>query len=153
MDFTGLKNFGAYLTAALELDAFFLNEDRHVNNIAVIYHEEEGYRLCPYFDHGLSLYADTKVDFGLEQPLEICRERIEAKPFSRDFDEQLDAAEQIYGKQLRFHFWEQDIRAELAGLAGIYEDAVLRRVETVLNWQMRKYQYLFGGLTDVKGVS
>ena len=33
---TGLKNVGKYITAMLELDAFFLNEDRHTNNIAFI---------------------------------------------------------------------------------------------------------------------
>ena len=35
--YTGLHDFGKYLTAMLELDAFFLNEDRHTNNIAVPY--------------------------------------------------------------------------------------------------------------------
>lgn len=34
---TGLQNFGQYLTSMLEIDAFFLNEDRHTNNIAVQY--------------------------------------------------------------------------------------------------------------------
>ncbi len=33
---TGLTDVGAYLTLLLELDAFFLNEDRHTNNLAVI---------------------------------------------------------------------------------------------------------------------
>ena len=37
---TGIQNFGAYLTAMLEIDAFFLNEDRHTNNIAVLYDTE-----------------------------------------------------------------------------------------------------------------
>ena len=36
-DITGFRGFGKYLTAMLEIDAFFLNEDRHTNNIAVIY--------------------------------------------------------------------------------------------------------------------
>ncbi|MDO5407621.1 MAG: hypothetical protein Q4F28_09865 [Eubacteriales bacterium] len=143
-EITGLRNFGGYLTAALEMDAVFLNEDRHVNNIAVIYRgEQEGYRLCPYFDYGLSLYADTTVDFKLGVPLEECRRRIEAKPFCRDFDEQLDAAEELYGKQLRFGFDERDIWQELEKLQGVYEEAELRRVGQVLNWQRGKYGYLF----------
>lgn len=51
-DITGIFGFGEYLTAMLELDAFFLNEDRHTNNIAVIYNKKsDSYRLCEYFDH------------------------------------------------------------------------------------------------------
>lgn len=38
-NYTGLKDFGVYLTKILEMDVFFLNEDRHTNNIAVIYDE------------------------------------------------------------------------------------------------------------------
>ena len=36
ISYTGLTDFGAYLTGMLEMDAFFLNEDRHTNNIAMI---------------------------------------------------------------------------------------------------------------------
>lgn len=39
-EITGLENFGKYLTMLLGVDAFFLNEDRHMNNIAVIFHGE-----------------------------------------------------------------------------------------------------------------
>lgn len=39
---TGLKNVGKYITAMLELDAFFLNEDRHTNNIAFILNDDTG---------------------------------------------------------------------------------------------------------------
>ena len=79
---TKLKNFGSYLTAMLEIDAFFLNEDRHTNNIAVIYQEgTQQYALSPLFDQGLCLLADMKVDYPLERPLETCLEHVEAKPF------------------------------------------------------------------------
>lgn len=143
-EITGLKEFGAYMTAALEIDAVFLNEDRHTNNIAVIYQENTGsYRLCPYFDHGLSLYADITVDFPIDQDLEACKRKIEAKPFSRDFDEQMDAAEELYGKQVHFRFDEQDIREAVAALDGIYDARFLQRAEQVLNQQRRKYGYLF----------
>ena len=58
-NYTGLKDFGIYLTKMLEMDAFFLNEDRHTNNIVVIYQlDDKSYRFCPYFDMGLSLFAD-----------------------------------------------------------------------------------------------
>ncbi|MFR2845745.1 MAG: hypothetical protein ACLTC4_00785 [Hungatella hathewayi] len=72
-----------------------------------------------------------------------CRKIVEAKPFSRDFDEQMDEAEAVYGKQLSFHFDSKVIRRELAALEGIYEEPVIRRVEEVLNQQRHKYEYLF----------
>lgn len=82
---TGIQNFGAYLTAMLEIDAFFLNEDRHTNNIAVLYDTEtEQYSLSPLFDQGLCLFADTSNDYPLDLPMDVCMERIEAKPFSSD---------------------------------------------------------------------
>lgn len=145
-EMTGLQDFGEYLTAALEIDAFFLNEDRHMNNLAVIYKgEAKGpeYRLCPYFDHGLALYADVKEDFPLHLSAEACRKRIYAKTFSRDFDEQLDVAEELYGPQILFRFQEKDIEEEMKRLEDIYEKEVLLRVEEVLKQQRRKYAYLF----------
>ena len=44
---TKLENVGVYLTAMLELDAFFLNEDRHTNNIAFILNDDTGEYRCP----------------------------------------------------------------------------------------------------------
>ena len=38
---TGIKKFGKYITEMIEIDVFFLNEDRHTNNIAVLYDEEK----------------------------------------------------------------------------------------------------------------
>ena len=140
---TKLKNFGSYLTAMLEIDAFFLNEDRHTNNIAVIYQEEtQQYALSPLFDQGLCLLADVKMDYPLELPLEACLEHIEAKPFSADFDEQLEAAEALYGIQLQFHFSFKEVQRELDQIAEGYSDAVRERVEQLLRQQIRKYAYL-----------
>ncbi len=146
MEITGLKDFGAYLAAVLEIDAVFLNEDRHTNNIAVIYDaEKDSYRLCPLFDHGLSLFSDTSVDFPLEMNWEECRRIIKAKPFSVDFDEQTDEADLLYRKQMRFYFGEKEIREALDGLEELYESQALHRVEDVLLWQRRKYRDLFSG--------
>lgn len=75
---TGLQNFGQYLTSMLEIDAFFLNEDRHTNNIAVQYNAADNtYALCPLFDNGLSLLADTNMDFSLERSLEDCLKAVQ----------------------------------------------------------------------------
>ena len=140
---TGIQNFGAYLTAMLEIDAFFLNEDRHTNNIAVLYDTEtEQYSPSPLFDQGLCLFADISNDYPLDLPMDVCMERIEAKPFSSDFDTQLDAAEELYGIQLHFSFTAKDVCTELDSLADYYPLEIRQRVEQIIRRQMRKYGYL-----------
>ena len=141
---TGLKDVGRYLTAMLELDAFFLNEDRHTNNIAFILNDDTGaYRFCPYFDFGLSLLADTIVDFPLTGYTYDLMEQIKAKPFDTDFDVQLDAAEALYGNQARFSFTKADIDTALDEVGEYYPKQIIERVRDILYHQRKKYQYLF----------
>lgn len=140
---TGLDGVGPYLTMLLELDGFFLNEDRHTNNLAVIRNEDNGqFRLCPVFDNGLSLLSDLG-DYPLDVDVYQCISRVRAKPFHRDFDEQISAAEQLYGPQLKLSFTRSDVSAELARLDGVYSSELLRRAETVLLEQMRRYPVYF----------
>ena len=140
---TGLQNVGKYLTTLLELDAFFLNEDRHTNNLAVIRNEDtKEYRLCPVFDNGLSLLSDLN-DYPKEDDIYRCISKVRAKPFDLDFDEQVTAAELLYGPQLRFSFTRADLSAALAGLEEYYPEETLDRVERVLREQMRKYPVYF----------
>ena len=142
-NYTGLKDFGVYLTKILEMDAFFLNEDRHTNNIAVIYDlQTKEYRFCPYFDMGLSLYADMKQDFPPEKSLDDCHSAIVAKPFSRDFDEQMDAANELYGSYLKFTLSKNDMVKEVDKWELPYEECVLKRVRTLLRDQADKYRYM-----------
>lgn len=143
-DITGISRFGEYLTAMLELDAFFLNEDRHTNNIAVIYNKRaDSYRMCEYFDHGLALLADTVVDFPLGNAVEELMDSVEAKPFSRKFDEQMDAAEELYGQQLFFTFQMKDVLKALEQGREMYSEEICGRVEKILRYQIRKYNYFF----------
>lgn len=143
IELTGLKDFGAYLTRMLEMDMFFLNEDRHLHNIAVIYNEiTEEYRYCPIFDNGGTLFSDTKMYYPLDRSLSECREVITARPISPSFEDQVNAAEDLYGQQLSFSFTENDI-AKIAKSAleqNIYEKEVVLRVKTILEEQIVLYQ-------------
>ena len=157
---TKLDDFGKYLATMLEMDAFFLNEDRHTNNISILYNKEtDKYRLCPFYDMGLSLFADTKVDFPLENDYFTCKEKIVAKPFSRDFDEQMDAATDLFGSYLKFNFLPNRItdivdklRMEYLlsaddfakGNVDGYTEQELKRVEETLRYQAAKYGCFFG---------
>lgn len=151
---TGIDDFGRYLTGILEMDAFFFNEDRHTNNIALLYDtKEKTYQPAPYFDMGLSLFSDTREAFPLSYDFLECEKRIEAKPFSRDFDEQLDAANVLYGQNLRFHFSGREMEKEVDAILEQYqvvpdqEDGYqageIERVKDTLRFQARKYGYLF----------
>lgn len=141
---TGLQDFGGYLRRILTIDALFLNEDRHFHNLAVIQRLDGTYRFCPIFDNGAALFSDTRSDYPLDMDLEQCYARIEAKPFSRDFDEQLDACEMLYGSfRFRANFGVGDVERILGEFKGIYEVAVLERVLEIMRRQIRKYGYLF----------
>lgn len=145
INYTGLEDFGEYLTRMLEMDAFFLNEDRHTNNIAVIYDiKSREYRYCPYFDMGLSLFADIKKDFPMETSLKECRKRIVAKPFSRDFDEQMDAANELYGGYLKFTVTKEEMVKEVEKWDLPYAEELIKRAGEVLRYQAGKYLYMMG---------
>ena len=57
---TGLKNFGIYLNKLFTIDAVFVNEDRHMHNIAVLMNQKGEFAYCPMFDHGAGLLSDRK---------------------------------------------------------------------------------------------
>lgn len=149
---TGIADFGKYLTRMLEIDAFFLNEDRHTNNIALLYDvSEKTYRLCPFYDMGLSLYSDTRDAYPLDMGFEACRERITAKPFARDFDEQLDAANELYGDYLKISVQNAEALLEEVvesyhlcdGAGEVYRREELQRVKETLRYQLGKYRYMW----------
>lgn len=143
IELTGLKEFGAYLTRMLEMDMFFLNEDRHLHNIAVIYNEvTEEYRYCPIFDNGGTLFSDTKMYYPLDRSLSECREVITARPISPSFEDQVNAAEDLYGQQFIFSFTEKDIEriTQNALEQHIYPKETILRVKTILEEQIVLYQ-------------
>ena len=132
-----------YTIDFIELDAFSLNEDRHTNNLAVIRDERSGkYRLCPIFDNGLALLSDLN-DYSLDADIYSCIDRVRAKPFSLDFDEQVEAANELYGSFLKFTFTRQDVLSILESAEAFYPEAILRRVQSIVFEQMRKYSIFF----------
>lgn len=142
-DITGLNEVGKYFATMIAIDAFFLNEDRHTNNIAVLRNEKtKKYRLAPIFDNGLSLLSDTN-DYPFDKDVYDNISTVKAKPFDINFDEQLNAAEELYGTHLKFHFTRSDIYKIMDELKLIYDEEIIHRVEKIVLEQMRRYQYLF----------
>lgn len=97
-EYTGLREFPKYLTLLFEVDALFCNDDRHLNNIAVI--EQNGYYgYCPIFDNSAGLLSNTQLsqmDIKPKALLSVLR----ASPFNTTFTRQMNAARSFTGKQL-----------------------------------------------------
>ena len=133
---TKIKGFGKYLTAMLEIDALFLNEDRHTNNIAIIRNPNTNeFSLCPYFDQGLSLLSDLD-GFWLDGDTEKHIARVTAKPFGT-FKAQVSAAWELYGKQLDIQFSPDDVKYILDEMKGYYSDEILNRVKFIIKNQLK----------------
>ncbi len=97
-EFTGLKEFPQYLTLLFEIDALFCNDDRHLNNIAVI--EQGGrYDYCPIFDNGAGLLSNTQLSQMDIQPKALISVLL-ARPMGTTFTRQMNAARSLTGKQL-----------------------------------------------------
>lgn len=142
-DKTELKDVGKYFSLMLAIDAFFLNEDRHTNNIAVIRNENtKTFRMAPIFDNGLSLLSDVN-DYPLEKDVYENIKSVSAKPFDTSFDEQLDAIEKLYGSYLKFSFAKIDFYDLIGRLKNAYDDVIIKRVEKIILEQMRKYSVFF----------
>ena len=139
---TGLREFDVYISKLMTIDALFLNEDRHTHNIAVLLDDCDQFHYCPIFDNGASLLSDTIQDYPMEEKIQDLVKRVKAKTFHDDFDEQLDTVEELYGRQIRFHF-DRAIVEKIIAEEQNYSNDVKERVYDLISRQMRKYQYLF----------
>lgn len=118
-ELTGLERFPQYLTLLFEVDALFLNDDRHLNNIAVL--ECGGkYDYCPIFDNGAGLLSNTRTaPMDIEPKALIAAQR--ARPFNISFNRQAGAVRALYGKQLYMpKLSREDIFARLEPLLRYY---------------------------------
>ena len=95
---TGLKHFPEYLTLLFEIDALICNDDRHLNNIAVI--ERNGrYDYCPIFDNGAGLLSNTQISRMDIEPSALISV-LRAQPIDTTFTRQMKSARNLYGSQL-----------------------------------------------------
>lgn len=121
VEYTKLESFPQYLTLLFEVDGLFLNDDRHLNNIAVI--EKNGtYDYCPIFDNGAGLLSNVQFSPMDIAPSGLIKE-VCARPFNISFNRQMNAARGLFGKQLDVPvFTENDIRNELEPLLEYYAE-------------------------------
>ena len=140
-DFTGLELFPQYLTLLFEVDALFCNDDRHLNNIAVI--EQGGkYDYCPIFDNGAGLLSNTQMSqMDIAPPALISA--LQARPCNTTFTRQMNTARSLYGAQLampRLHV--EEIRTVLLPILEYYPQRdrgiISERVETCILARQKK---------------
>ena len=97
-ELTGLEHFGEYLTFMFEIDALFLNDDRHLNNIAVI--EKDGkFDYCPLFDNGAGLLSNMMFYRSDIEPAAHIRSAVSA-PLHISFTRQVNIMRSLFGSQL-----------------------------------------------------
>lgn len=118
-ELTGLELFPQYLTLLFEVDALFLNDDRHLNNIAVL--ECDGkYDYCPIFDNGAGLLSNMRTaPMDIEPKALIAAQR--ARPFGTTFNRQAGAVRALYGKQMY--------------LPKLSREDILKKTDTLLSQQ------------------
>ena len=137
---TRMQNMGAYLTTLFEVDALFLNQDRHLNNIALI-RDKFGYKPCPIFDCGDSFL----LDFALYSPEIESRAyltKAQCLPFKSHFTQTVHTAQTLYGKQLAVNIDKTGIDTILDKYLCYYpkqfHSLLKERIETVLMEQQKK---------------
>ena len=128
----------------LTIDCFFLNEDRHTHNIAVLMDENGDYDYCPIFDNGACLLSDTKMEYPIGEDIYEMIDSVKSKTISTNFEEQTEVSEDLFGMNLVFKFAKKDVEELLtAEESKIYSLDEKERVKKVIFEQMRKYPYLF----------
>ena len=108
---TGLSLFPQYLTLLFEIDGLVLNDDRHLNNIAVLARDGT-FDYCPIFDQGAGLLSNVMYN-----PFEIVSKSLisqaNARPFQTTFNRQIHTMENLYGKQLEIPSFTQEQLAQM----------------------------------------
>ncbi len=138
-EITGLEKSPEYLTLLFEIDALFLNDDRHLNNIAVI-KTDRGYSYCPIFDNGAGLLSNMQM-FPIDISPKALIKMAQARPFNTTFNRQMNTARSLYGRQLEAPaFGHQEITGLLLPLLEFYSERdreliTDRVVETILTRQ------------------
>ena len=134
----GIEAALRYFHVLLYTDAVFLNEDRHFANINFIYdNDEEKWRTAPIFDNGAGLLSDTRLDYPLDGKTLRMAEKVKAKPFSADFEKQLDAVRKLDSGNIEFKINFDEIFDFIDKTP--YTNEIRQRVKILLEHQAKKY--------------
>ena len=114
-----------YFAKIFTLDRITLNEDRHYNNLALIYGEGK-YRCAPIFDNGVSLLtANQSVNWNFDMKENV--RRVVAKPFS-------GSHQKMYG------YFGKGFDIDYKGVLDWLESEPPSKERDVLIYQVEKYK-------------
>ena len=118
-EMTGLADFGTYLATLFAVDALILNDDRHLNNIAVI--EENGkFSYCPIFDNGAGLLSNMQILRTDIEPKGLMKS-LTASPFGMTFNRELKSTRALFGSVLELpRFSRNNLKEMLSPLLEYY---------------------------------
>ena len=110
-EITGLSEFDKYLTLLFEIDSLILNDDRHLNNIAVI--EEKGrFSYCPIFDNGAGLLSNMQFYRSDIEPKALIKIP-KASPFHMTFNREIITMHGLYGAVLNIPKFSREELGEM----------------------------------------
>ena len=110
-EITRLKEFPRYLTLLFEIDSLILNDDRHLNNIAVI-KEDNKYDYCPIFDNGAGLLSNMQILRTDIEPRGLMKS-LTASPFGMTFNRELKTTRALFGSVLKLPRFSRDKLQEI----------------------------------------
>ena len=110
-EITGLHDFPQYLTLLFEIDGLVLNDDRHLNNIAVLA-RDGAFDYCPIFDQGAGLLSNVMYSSFEIVPKSLISQA-KARPFQTTFNRQIHTMENLYGKQLEIPSFTREQLAQM----------------------------------------
>lgn len=142
VDLVSIKGFPEYLTAMLEFDSLILNEDRHFHNILLFRKSDNSFEITPIFDNGAAFLSDIRNDYPLNHGIYGMIASVKSKPFTTNFDKQVEACRELYGSQLRISK-DLDITVPLKELKRLYATNILQRIEDIFNYQKNLNEDLF----------
>jgi len=135
-------DFTQYLSNMLMIDMLFLNEDRHLHNIALIQKTNGQYRAAPIFDNGASLLSDIENDYPLSNATGKLMKKVRPKTFDHSFSEIENELLKRQIISIEFSFNEADVKDILENCTS-YSDEIENRIIYILNMQREKYDYYF----------
>ncbi|MBR7060741.1 MAG: hypothetical protein IKI34_03305 [Eubacterium sp.] len=110
-EYTGLLDFDKYLTLLFEVDSLILNDDRHLNNIAVI--EKKGkFSYCPIFDNGAGLLSNMQFYRTDIAPEALIKNPV-ASPFNMTFNREVKTMQSLYGSVLKLPPFSSEIIGDM----------------------------------------
>ena len=120
-----------YLRKVITLDTIIFNEDRHLNNLSVLYNIEKNiYQQAPIFDNGLSLLSDL-TNYPIQIPTRDLINRVKSKPFSTNFKKQYE----VLGKGFTVP------KKELEELLG--KIRINLRIKNIIEHSIKRYPEIF----------